>query len=64
MVRGRTGHPLSYAEAKKMKSLTFHIIAANGLNEGTVLHLMLLCTLLCFLLCFLLLLYSLLLTAI
>jgi len=24
MVRERTGHPLSYAEAKKIKSLTLH----------------------------------------
>ena len=27
--RERTGHPPSYAEAKKMKSLTFHIQACS-----------------------------------
>jgi len=30
-VSQRNGHPLSYADAKKMKSLTLHAMAALGL---------------------------------
>src|SRR6218665_1801871 len=32
MVRGRTGHPPSYAEAKKMKLLTLHTRDVPGTN--------------------------------
>ena len=37
---GRTSHPPSYAEAKKMKLLMFYTMAALELAEGTALFFM------------------------